>query len=967
MARALIDPEPALLRGPRQRTRLFVDADLPPVVFACRVNQSFTSKDMVLEVIYDLDGVTIEGVYTDVLAGMTILIGSSQGDDDLGSCRARKSEVVGAAADATHLYIGLTSEIVWADNIFMTVIADWCLWAKPLVVNEGEAVLVDGETAYNGQNANFAPVIVAGPARRVARLEGDYVDVAFDLSGSWVLGSSISSRSVSAPGGTVTGGGTATPVVRYAATGRYWIAFTAGAVNGKSSTAYRTVRIFSDADPLLTVFGPPEGSGDYDDGGWRLGLNVYLPQSTLEVIRKHAMITLVAEDWYDDTKISIGPVAGSENVVAIGWLATDEIRANPRTGGTARLEVLGPQAWLDRIGTSMLGLNNATATPGEWNEVQQLTVDKALQHIITWRSTIAAVMDVYRSDDGRIADIFPNSETTLWGQLAAIGARILARPLCDRYGRLFLRIDPQFVAEDDRSAFPTVMTVEKGDWRDELVMRQNMEQVTQLLQVASLAGGGEQQAIYSLAAGHILKHFGSQAVSAEADLIVASQEQANEIAGLRLGRANREFDFEIPLAQNNRMVDICPEQYVGLTLEAGDTPRGIEFDGRIVVRHIELKYEMKSGFLWFEWSGEQETFAENTVNGDIPVGDELPTMPVLPPLPPLPPLPTDPVLEESPVGEDGPPNVVLAIPGKGIWYTQDFDTEKPHWYGWSSGLDTDAIDHIWAFDISKTSGLAILHTQKYGGEGRLWVSQGPGEEWTLLAGSTTSPVVMAAALNRGVDDEIAAILQSGWNQPGRWYVGTSEGLTAKALTGFNAHCASPMVYGAGVWTAWNSWIPVALLQANRDGTFLRATNYGNGSGAGGYLSRGNVNGATFIMWNRSPGFACTPDNGLNFIEINTSPPARWEGVGADPLGRYIMVSQTYITVKSSDHGATFGTIIGAYGNGAVWNLGDSQNWLIQTGLTVYFSHDFGTTWVDRRGDLQTQLGIGWLAVAVRNF
>lgn len=973
MARAITSPELAYLRGPRQRTRLFVDADVPPVVFACQVNQSFSSLDMVLELTYN--NVTA-GAYADVLAGMTVLVGSMAGAGDLGECRIRK------AADATKVYIGLTSEIPWADDIYLTVLDEFRLWAKPLAVNESGAVLVDGETLYSDQNDDFAPVIIAGPARRVARLEGEYVDVAFDLSDSWVPGSSISSRSVSAPGSaSVTGGTTATPTVRYDEEGRYRIAFTAVAANGKSSIAYRTVRIYSDADPLLTVFGPPEASGDQEDGGWQMRLNVYLPQSTLTIIRKHAMITLVAEDWYDETKVSLGPVVGSENVVAIGWLAASETRSNPRTGGTAKLEVMGPPFWMANIGASMLGLNNAATTPTEWNEMLDLTVDQALHQLVCWRSTIAAVMDAYPSGDTRIADIFPNAETTLWGQLMTIGGRILARPLCDRYGRLFLRIDPQFRSEADRAGFPTVITLQKADWRDELVVRQNLEQVTQLIQVASLVGGGEIQAIYSLAAGHIFKHFGAQAASTEADLIVASQAQANEIAGLRLARANREFEFEISVGQNNRFVDIAPEQYVALELAAGDTPRGIEFDGRIVVRHVELKYDARSGFLWFEWSGEQETFGENAVDGDIPEGNELPSTPSFPPLPPLPPLP-DPPITPIPVGEDGPQYVVLAIPGKGVWYTEDFNTTFPHWHGWNNGLDAGAITNIWNLEISLVSSKAILHTHVFGGEGRLWASDGPGEEWTLIYGTTGGagqPVCVSAGMHRGVADEVAALtadlhpITGGWGVNTFWAKGDTGGIarTGSAIPSTGSNIGGECFYGNNKWVASRAWLPGAVEEATRGGVHVAQHQVGSVE----YVPCVRPGIDSPVVWAHGSlvGSQISLDDGGTWAEVVKSPyevgnaSLYRRGIGFSPTGQYCIVSEVFSASKSSDYGASFGAISGALGAGSVCNLGDMNNWLIQTALRVYFTHDFGTTWVDRGGDIATLLGIGWYARVVREF
>jgi hypothetical protein len=72
---AATTPELNALRGDQQWSRLFLAGmENPPVVFACQVNQVFSTHDKVAQVAFD--NVTA-GVYTDVLPGMTVWIGDA--------------------------------------------------------------------------------------------------------------------------------------------------------------------------------------------------------------------------------------------------------------------------------------------------------------------------------------------------------------------------------------------------------------------------------------------------------------------------------------------------------------------------------------------------------------------------------------------------------------------------------------------------------------------------------------------------------------------------------------------------------------------------------------------------------------------------------------------------------------------------------------------------------------------------
>jgi hypothetical protein len=139
-----------------QKAKLYALFDDAPVVFACRINQSFTTHDKVTEFKYD--GITL-GAYTDVKAGMTVLFGSTPGAHDKGISYARKTPTT------NKLYCGETSEVDFANNLYVTVLEDFGIWADyPLVLADSKC-LMKHDVAYSDQHTKMKPVPILGPDR----------------------------------------------------------------------------------------------------------------------------------------------------------------------------------------------------------------------------------------------------------------------------------------------------------------------------------------------------------------------------------------------------------------------------------------------------------------------------------------------------------------------------------------------------------------------------------------------------------------------------------------------------------------------------------------------------------------------------------------------------------------------------------------------------------------------------------
>lgn len=953
-----------------QASILWLDVDVPPVVFACQVNQTFTSLDKVIEVTYDT---VTTGAYTDVLPGMTLLVGNSAGLADLGMCRIRKS------ATSTKIFVGENADIKWADNLYLTVIDDFGIWNREKRTLLDGTVYMDHEIAYTDQNYLFYPIVNAGPMRRVAKLTGSYVDLQFDLTGSWVIDSTISGYSVSAPGSvSVTSGATATPTIRYNTAGRYRVAFTVTAANGKSTTVYRTVRIWSNAAPLIQAFTLDSCRGSYDNGGWEFSVTIQDEAN----IRDRALITLVAQDFYNGEETSIGDLAGYENIVVIGWVNGESIEYDPH-GGTVKFSVKGPHWWMNQLAGSDAALTNVTITPTKWSEMFGLTIDKAVYHLVYWRSTVAVVMDVYKSGDTRLAPELIEPIGDLWSKLLAFADKILARPCCDRYGRLFVQVDPQLIPPGERVA-ETVMTLQKGDCLEDGmdIKRRLVSPESQIdLTTWMVVGGSESKTLYSLSPGHNFKRFGRPLPLD--NYLAGSQEQSNAMAGLILGEHNRQYDFDLSLAMNNRMVDICPAQYVEVNIAIEDTLRGIAYSGKTVVREAAFVQD-KRGFLLTEWSAEQESIPENSTNGDIPDGNgnfDNPTDLIdLDGFPDLPDVPIDPVVID-PVQIK---TVVILVKNAGVFYTKNFDEDIPRWFSMNSGLP-DTLDLV-NIEISATGKLFL---QK--GGSAIYYAPVLGSAWQLVFDTTMidnpegfpfprGQEIMGFGINRNGDDElmiiaglIASIFSTCIVYP--WY-GSHSSLTRTSPTFLISPSASSrrgflnLAGNKWLWSYVNGAEEVSAASLNRTGTIVSNITAMPGGGLPILVqSRFGFNSA--IVMAEKP--RLTINGGTTWTEMAEAPDFfsafgdHFQSIAPSSDGQKIVIGINDVIGfrRSSDFGATWGITEIAQVVTAVWHIGQDA-YIFAGANQIKVTLDMGTSIVQKTGDLQSWVGAFFNVLAIRH-
>jgi len=128
--------------------------------------------------------------------------------------------------------------------------------------------------------------------------------------------------------------------------------------------------------------------------------------------------------------------------------------------------------------------------------------------------------------------------------------------------------------------------------------------------------------------------------------------------------------------------------------------------------------------------------------------------------------------------------------------------------------------------------------------------------------------------------------------------------------------------------------------------------------------RAGTTGITFHRTNGTYGFQKGTDNLASIAVVSTTPTMIVDGTpighACDPTGSYLMgPTLTSSSRRSADGGATWvastlsaGSWHFAYGGG----VGVNSRWIAISGSQVFYSANFGDTWVDKLGNMLTLTG-----------
>src|SRR5690242_9814039 len=150
------------------------------VIWQGRINQASFDLSYVTELTWDSE----TGDYADIIAGMTLWVGSAAGLYDLGMVRVRK------AASSSKVFFDPVSKISFADNLYLTVVDDRPIKSIPFAYDLDGVPFANTDTAYTDQNTEFKPVVICG-GDAVVKLVAGAGSLMRDLSDSWVPGGTI--------------------------------------------------------------------------------------------------------------------------------------------------------------------------------------------------------------------------------------------------------------------------------------------------------------------------------------------------------------------------------------------------------------------------------------------------------------------------------------------------------------------------------------------------------------------------------------------------------------------------------------------------------------------------------------------------------------------------------------------------------------------------------------------------------
>lgn len=946
MARALTSPELALLRGDGQGTKLYLAVLKPNTIYTARLAAVPGSTDLVYEITYH----TGVGTLAEVKPGMTLYVGSTSGAYDLGMCRIRKNPISGT------FYIGLTSEIDWASNCYLTVVDDFDLWAKHSIL-VADVLTMDVDVGYSNQHSAFSPVPILG-SHAVLWLDEATVDVEFDASDSWVFGSTISGYSWSAPGSSASSGmSTSTPTITYNAAGCYRVLCTVTAANGKTTVGVRHIFVYDrDENPPATVFQLAQCVADYQTGGWMFDMTMEA-EASLSEIRDRALVVLFAEDWYGGVQQSIGPLEGRENIVVTGRIVGESIRWD-RESGMVHFTVQGPHHFLNKIKGFPIELSFVTGLAASWSEMPAMTVDRVLYHLLYWHSTVIETMDFYPTNDTGYLPEGKSMASMIWGQMLDIAmSRLVASPGVDRFGRLFVEIDPQMVPDADRD-FPVVMALTDDDWQEGIDLQRVIVNDVSLIRLSThqVNSSGVTSTLYSLSPGHTPRRYGEPEMADR--ILAASQSDSNSKAGLLMGwRTNPFPDVPVVLAQNNRMIDLWPRQFCALEMETTDNPREVGFDGNLIPRRITLLFDGDTGYMHSEFNFEAETFEQISVDGDIPDLDGVDIS--FPPFPDLPPLPDFPILipgSFEPTEDGGPPKILIHDAGAGLLYSENFNNEdgsEVNWRAVNAGLSVAQYQAINYFHVCLNGSVYVANVTAGAGA---FIARAPsiGGTFVILYDASNFPGtnppygVWAIGHNPLVAESVGFVIGGHGNN---WfYIGSGSSFTQGPV--INTLFRGEASYGFGFWmfTVYDYWARIAAngLSVVASGSI--------GTGPGQNHTRASTTGKIFCDRNGVTGMVITPDNFATHVLITDSKmsnAAFIDSLDCDPAGTYLMARYDTAAKARSSDGAASWNALPSLPPGPWWfaYAGSTQRWVAAGGSAIRYSPDFGDTWLNKEGNI----------------
>jgi len=968
MAHVLTTDEKNTQRLQGQWSKTYLAIPEYHTIYTARLAALPTINDMVAEISVD----TESGTRANVLADMTLYVGTTAGAYDLGMCRIRKTPIEGL------FYISETSDIIWSSACHLTVVDDYSLWQKSLRII-GSEPFMDWDVEYDDQHEDFDPVPVMG-THHVAKLTGASVDVQLGPSAdtfAWVIDSSVASKNWSVTGATLDDDTATNPIATFDAVGTYLAYCLFTAANGKTFTGVRYIIIWDDDHPLIEHFVLSNGRGSFESG-YSFDCALYSGYDAA-LIRKRSLVILCTEDYAENAAVTLpGQIAGAENILCVGWITDVDNNRSSEFGGVS-FSVQGATYWLKQIRDYPSGLQLKIGPTEAWTDMPSLNCNRAMWHFLHWRCTASRVMDIQHTNDGRLASQFNIARANLWERLVQVTTPVIfAAPHVDNYGRLFAFIEPQMVPVASRT-WPVVMELLDADIKGDIGWkRQDVNQLAMLfLSGINVNDTSSANSYFSMSPGHSYAHHGEE--ESLDNYLIADQASGNELCGLYYGWKNNplssiEFDF----VHSMRVLGLFPRQYFYYEISAVNDPRGIGFEGNLIPREVNFSIDPETGFIEISATMEPESFPGPAVDGDVPTMEDVdfstPTSPSkIPDLPDIPIIYLPPSFENLSL----PSKVVVASDNFGVMYSENInngDITKIVWKSMNAGL-TLAEQHDIINLITTPSGAIYVFT----GYGTVYRASAAGGTFVLLASDADfsdtngKPTQIDSIGLNPLENDMVCIASAGSFHPGDWTpseywlgcirVSNNGVLGAKGDEFYMSHYGGSILCNGDQWFVFGckNWdASLKMFSFLVDGTADAELDIGYlvGQSAGQLFSASAGSQLLFWTWD-----ATGAANGYDKIEAASTvshfitptyprPSQNFQALAPSPTGNYILMANgSGLISLSTDFGASWiGTAL-SIGPTVLENCRDDNRWLFGGGANIKITLDRGATDINLIGNL----------------
>lgn len=624
--------------------RMYVHS--PAVVFAAQVNAPGGVDYPVSFIAYN--NVTT-GDYTDISPGMTLLLGTTPGADNLGRQRIR--EVNGAGATTISVWVGRSSqgshdgELTVTDDAYITVLDDRRVWAKIPFIDSSGAIFKDSNLEVEWRTTTPPPVANCGAGFAGTIDSTGKIYVLFNGQSSFAVadGATITDYLWDIGDGTLLPGSSLTDDFISASfpAGFRYVSLTVTDSEGHSHTAYCPVYARD-----------PDNDTSFDE--------FVMESHRITAQGQNVSVRITADmpraTYPDGTFVMIWEreptgTADRDHMLIQGWIDTEPTSmAAGRTGllRDTTLTILDVAGRLDQLpGFPQTVADDATRDTAlipeiTWSYMTTPNLDKYLHYLLHWHSTALDVADFVWSGTGSSYEfvLLGSDGESLWNQVdrrarAFVPDRVLT---CDRSGRMAVKPDPMLQDAADRTA-TVAAAIDEDEWSDIRYTYQRHPRAHWLRASAVLAGSTEPiGTVFSIAPGDTPGQGVGELTQGEQ--LAISQTALNAATGHRYARANAPHGpLAITLLQDDgstvtavpwREIEPADMEWVTLTVsEETAAQRGLTFTAaRGLVKELTIRYNQgRTGTTrTIEITWERETSGEpgkTIVKPDVPaVGDQ---------------------------------------------------------------------------------------------------------------------------------------------------------------------------------------------------------------------------------------------------------------------------------------------------------------------------------------------------------